>query len=260
MCFGSNEKGGAYTKDMKYFDDNNKMKYLAKKSLQKYPALSKALKLVSLESKKREGKTRNNPVKGKKKQNKPGKIHNAVLENVNKTQTQTNKSGLVEMEQEETQVISEENTEITETEELNTEQSNETPKEVSENNNTSFDENAFNYEIKIENVSASTTVDENIDIEEDEEIQNTSTGTQTKEQNGFDTIQSSSQTIIKEAVRNKESNPSSSCSHDSCGSRNPEETEKMTVKITIKMSEATYAQFAPMIPETCHVTRTSVPH
>merc|ERR1719509_68162 len=201
------------------------MKYLAKKSFQKYPALSKALELISLEFKNRDGKSRNkeavHQVKGKKKQNKPEKI----LIDVDKSKTKTNKSPVVEaddeMEQEETQVASQENARINETEELNTEQFNQIPKKGSENNNTSFDENTFNYEIKIENTS----VNENIDIEEEEEIQNTSTGTQAKEQTGFNTIQSSSQTSIKEeTIRYEESgdtrDPSSNCGHDSCGGRN----------------------------------------
>jgi len=194
MCFGSNEKGGAYTKDMKYFDNNNKMKNLPQKSFQKYPALSKALKLISLESKNKEGKTRNkesaHPVKRKK--NKPEKMCNDLLENVNKTKTQTNKSSLLEadgvmeqeadgvmeqeaddvMEQEETQVISQENTtKIDEAEKLNTEHSNQNPMKGSKNNDTSFEENTFNYEINIENDSTSTTLNENIAIEEDGEIQ-----------------------------------------------------------------------------------------
>jgi len=238
MCFGLNEKGGAYTKDMKYFDDNNKMKYLGKKSFQKYPELSKALELISFESKNRDGKSRNKEavhlVRGKKKRNKPEKILNDVLENVNKSKTKTNKSAVVEaddeMEQEQTQVISQENTRINEAEELNTEQFNQNPKKGSENNNTSYDENTFNYEIKIENTSAN----ENIDIEEEEET--------TRYEESGDTR-----------------DPSTNCGHDSCGGRNPEETDEMTVKITIEMSEATYAQVAPMIPETCHVTLTSVP-
>merc|ERR1719296_599263 len=103
-----------------------------------------------------------------------------------------------------------------------------------------------------------------IPVEAEEEIQNTSTGTQTKEQTGFNTIQSSSQTSNKEEIIRYEElgdtrDPSSNCGHDSCGGRNAEETDEMTVKITIEMSEATYAQVAPMIPETCHVTLTSVP-
>jgi len=268
MCFGLNEKGGAYTKDMKYFDDNNKMKYLGKKSFQKYPELSKALELISFESKNRDGKSRNKEavhlVRGKKKRNKPEKILNDVLENVNKSKTKTNKRAVVEaddeMEQEGTQVVSQENTRINEAEEFNTEQFNQNPKKGSENSNTSFDENTFNYEIKIENTS----INENIDIEEEEEIENTSTGTQTKEQTGFDIIQSSSQTSIKEETIRKEksgetSDPSTNCGHDSCEGRNPVETDEMTVKITIEMSEATYARVAPMIPETCRVTLTSVP-
>jgi len=218
-CFGDIKGMKAYDeniKDMKVYDDNNNMKFISKKSVKKYPALTKGLKQISKEYQKI-----NNGTKEKKNQSKAKNSikpkHNEVMEEEkavenldkaeepNNAQEGTNKNPIEESDEDNSEpgcdfVEEEENSlnNLEKAKESNMQASSEEPINV---------DGEFNFEIKVEN-----------------------------------------------EIRNEESStiqPNCTSGQGSCGGRNTDENDK--ISMTIQMSEATFVRIAALLPDTIQV-------